>query len=349
MEQQTETGAQPAASPTAPVDSSSILSSLSGEQYAHWTKTGELPTPDAAADSSPAPSGDQSVSTETKPAASEAATPVDKPAKNVKTRSAELDAEIAELNRKLELRRTLREELASTQRPVDATPAESSTAKSSSSELDRYKNHPDAPKTEDFDVYEDYLDARAVFLADRRYEDRQRAESLDRESKARLATIEQTIADFSQGIAKAKEADPDFESKVDPRLMAIKPAFALGPKEQLGPHNVLVEEIVKSDQRAALLLHFSSPEGQEDWKRLCGLQPAAMLKAFGRIEARLETPGPAAGEKPPAKTVTSAPDPPLTLGKKPAQPADSAEGAIKAGDYRAYEAIENARAVAAHR
>lgn len=297
-------------------------------------------TPTTTADPSPAPAEGAASATADR-ADSPPAPPDDKKPKNLQTRTEQINREVADLQEKIRLRKALREELATLDpRPQPAQPA-SDPARPKPQSWERYKTLPGAPKPDDFPVYEDYLDARAEFIADQRYEERERRATADRESQGRVEADTKRISTFTERITKAREADPDFDGKVHPYLLTeLVPAFALPPGTPWKPANVLLQEIVDSQASAALLLHFSTPDGQKQWQELVTAaqeSPAAMIRGFGRIEARFLSDGTAAEPKAPAKPVTSAPDPPTVLGTRPPQQADRAAAAVSAGDYSAYE------------
>jgi len=67
------------------------------------------------------------------------------------------------------------------------------------------------------------------------------------------------------------------------------------------------------------------------------------------LEARLTPADAPAASTPPPKTITSAPDPPFSLGKKPATDADPEKAAVATGDYTAYERARFAQHRNAHR
>jgi hypothetical protein len=331
-----DSGASPAASPTAP-------DFLAFSAAADAADLGHAPDSGAPSDASPA----------SEPAAQAApdagVKAPDKPAKNAKTRTEQLDTEITDLREKLRIRAALREELQQTAHPADDPPA-SEPAQPTRAEWQRYRQHPDAPKVEDFDAYEDFVAAQSVFVADQRFEERQRAHAADQRSRERLTETEQTISTFRERAQAARDADPEFDQKVDPGLMELVPAFALRPHEPVRPANVLMQECVKSDAAPALLLHFSTPEGQKDWQRIAAAAtPAEMLKAFGRVEARFLSDGPPAAARAAASLVSSAPEPPTTLGRRPPASPDRAGAAIKAGDFGAYQAAADAADLAVRR
>lgn len=328
-----DSGAQPAASPTAP-DFLAFSAAADAADLGHAPES-------AAQPDAPAPS---------EPAAQ--ATP-DAGVKPIKPKNAkrieELDADIEAIRERLRIRHALREELNQKPTTADAPPA-SEPAQPTKAEWQRYRQHPDAPKVEDFDAYEDFVAAQSVFVADQRFEERQRAHAADQRSRERLTETEQTISTFRERAKAARDADPDFDQKVDPGLMELVPAFALRPNEPVRPANVLMQECVKSEAAPALLVHFSTPEGQKDWQRIAAAStPAEMLKAFGRVEARFLSDGPSAAARAAASSVSSAPEPPTTLGRRPPASPDRAAAAIKAGDYGAYQAAADAADLAVRR
>lgn len=342
MDIQPATGSEQAAPPTAP-------DYTAYEAEANARDLGRAAPERPAAD--PAPPGEQGAATAASAdAGSDPASPTEKPKRNLQTRRVEVSDEIAQLQRDLEIRRALREELAALKAPTDAKPSASSPETPTAAEWQRYRQHPNAPKPEDFDTYEDFTTAQAVFVTERVFEARDRRAQLEAASKARTDETGQTIHGFKERIAKAREADPDFESKVDPGLMAIVPAFALRADEPVTPANVLLQECVTSEAAPALLLHFSTPEGHAEWSRIVNQPtPAAMLKAFGRAEARFLSDGSSSSAASAAKPVTSAPAPPTMLGARPPSSPDRARQAVSAGDFRAYEAEANARDLARRR
>lgn len=336
--------------PGVTADSPAAPSFSDYEKAANAADLGSSSESTARADSSPAPSGDQSASTDASTqAASETAPPPDTtPKKGIQTRTQQLDAEVQQLQEKLKLRKALREELDSLDRPAPATQAASQPAPPTQAEHVRYQQHPHAPKAEQFDTYEEFVAAMGVFIADQRFEEREQRTRLDAQSRERVSSVQQTITGFSEKLAAARTADPEFDQKVDPGLFQLTPAFALAPGVAPRAANVLIQACVESDVSVALLQHFSTPAGQQEWAGLAAAPtPAAMLRQFGRIEARFASDGPTAEQ--PAKAVSSAPTPPTTLGTKPPQSADRAGAAVKAGDYRGYEAAANAADLAVRR
>lgn len=292
---------------------------------------------------------EQAVSTETqRDAASETADPPKKGA-HLKARLSDLEAEKARLQEELRTVKLLRQELAAMRQPAaDTTKPGSDPApqQPTKAEWKRYTLHPDAPKVEDFDAYEDFTAAQSAFVIGRVLEERQEQARLDAESSRRVQEDVGKIEALKGRLAKAREADPEFDQKVDPGLMQLTPRFALAPGEAPRPANVLIEEIVTSDAAAELLVYFSTPDGQREWGNLIASKtPAALMRAFGRVEARFLGGSRAEPAKPAAAHVTGAPEPPTILGRQPAA-ADRVKSAAEKGDFASYKAAADAAELA---
>lgn len=368
METPTATPAAPAA-PSDPVivSSESLIDSLSSTERSTWQQSGDLPdrvrvrsrrepSSDVSAassapstdlrESSPATPVDQAASTDaqTKAPASEPGQPPEKGAK-LKARNAELDAENAQLQERLKLRKALREELKSLERPADAKTPESSPAADQRREWDGIVPNDPKPQDVDFDHHNDYLDARDAWN-ERRIERKLDARShADAEVRDQVGSIQSIAKTAAERIAKFQEATPGFAEQVDPRLLDIETASVRRLKgEKVGPQHLLAEHVLKSEAVGDLLTHFSTPAGQREWQSLVSLNPFDLLVAFGRIESRFD---PAKPSAPAPKTVSTAPAPPMTLGTRTADTADPLEAAIKRKDTSAYIREANKRELAA--
>jgi len=323
-----------------PVDQ---LASLSPTEYAAWEKDGVLPpASDVRTDSSTVQPDGQAASTDASSApASEPGKPA-KPPKNADTRVQELLADRAQARAEAA---QLRERLERLERPKqDAKPGSSPAAVP---EWKRYMSLPNAPKEDQFDTYAEYVAASSFFAAQQLQSDneaRSRARAEQHQHADRVKTMAQKAI---ERINAYKQTDSGFDAAVNPQLMEIRPVSLLRPGEPIQADNVLAEEMLVSDYTPHLMKHFSTPEGIAEWQKLTAMSPAAMLREFGRIEARFESR--VSSDARPPSTVTSAPEPPTTLGRKPAAAADGVAHAIKTGDFAAYERMENARELAARR
>lgn len=352
MEQQT---AQPDAntgSSPAPVRPEALLDSLSSEERTSWEMTGEFPdrvtvgstSDEHSADTSSAQPADQAAATaalDTTPA-SEPGKPAKE--KGAKARTAELDAEIAEMRDRLRIRAALREELARSEPPQTKPAASSPAAEPTTAEYERFLAMPDAPKEENFDSYAKFTAAMGVFITDQRWQEHQTRQQAETSFHATVDTVRKTGEAAQARLTEFAKADPDFASKVNPGLLNVEPATMRRLRgEAIGPQHVLAEEIAKSEHVGPLLIHFSTPEGQQDWDRLMR-NPSDLQRAFGRLEARFDS---ASASTPAPKYVSSAAAPPTVLGQRPADTSDPVDAAIKRKDPEAYAREQNKRELAA--
>jgi|TARA_Y100000310_G_scaffold90518_1_gene87754 hypothetical protein len=322
------------------------IDSLNPAQREQWQLNGEDPTSTDSptdADSAPAAPEKQAASTDATPdtPASEPGSPAK--GEKLKARTAELDEEIQGLHERLRIRSELRQELARREGPAkaDPAPAPASAGRYSRAELDRYRAMPGAPTAEQYEDVNDYYTAMGLFVSDKRHEEASAQDRAVSDGRARYEAFTRTAKEAVERVRVYQEQHPDFGKTVHPDLMQITPASLVPEGETVGPHHALAEEVIKSEATPQLLEHFSNDP--EDWQRLCELAPADLLRAFGRLEARLLTAAPV----PPLKHVSDSPEPPTVLGRKPAQKPNDVEGAMTRGDYAAYEAAANAADIAA--
>ena len=340
----------PAAAPE-PVSGQALLDSFTPTERDTWQKSGDLPervtvtTSDEKPDSSPAEPADQAASTDARTA------PASEPGKpngdKLRARNAQLDEENKQLQERLRLRHALREELASLDRPKADAKADSSPAAAPTlTEWQRYMALPGAPKEDDFSSYGEFTAAQALFIADRRFEDHQ-ARAFEQTQRTQAdETLQRTADEAATRVRSYAETHPEFEGQVDDRLLAIAPLSALPANARITPQNVLAEAIIQSPVTPQLLQHFSTPEGQKDWQRLCAMPPPDLHRAFGRLEARFDDGASAAS---PQKHLSSAPAPATVLGARPADTADPIEKAVREKDFLRFERESNKAALANRR
>ena len=323
-----------------PTSAAPALESLNSTQMDHWRMTGEMPSSEGSAetppaDSSPAQPAEQADRTESlSPPASEPG----KPSRtNAETRKPELEQDIQSL---LSRRAALRAEVEAEERrrehlrpTPDATPAASSPAPAKS--LIETIQTPDidrAPLT-DTQFFEQYPEASLVDLT--RYAAQYQALSLQR-TQAVQQKKQGRIDTFSTRMAEAVASDPQFWSKVDPRLASAKTVDNLGPGESMTAANVIAQELLTSAAPAALLTHLTAHPDVLN-RLLMSPNAITIARELGRIEASLSL---TANQPAPAgDPVSLAPPPAPTLGKKPAQPADELAEAIKSGDFARYKEL----------
>jgi hypothetical protein len=304
-----------------PISATEALASLSETERAEWRKSGTLPDTiqSPLADSTPAEPDDQAASTDALPEAASEPAPVQK-SKGAKARTAELDAEITELQSKLALRAQLREELA--RGTTDATSAASSPAPAAPV-LDPSDPEPDPAKYDGGEYDPKYL--REIG----RWEARQQIKSAD---AVRAQQAQQQA--FQAAIVRVTDAGRKAHADYDAVMAAAEAANV-----RFTPAMVQATFTEANGQELAYLLATD----RDLFHRIAPLPLLQQEREIGRVLARLESPGTAA---PSPKTVTDAPAPPTTLGSRPATPADAVESAIRRRDQAAYNREQNAREMA---
>ena len=334
---------------------SNPLADLSVEDREHYELTGDMPgeqtatlksagKPEQTA-SAPSTPDDQAAPTgRVKPPASEPGKP---DAAGYEARRTQLTGNIKDLVAERARLEAGNARLRSQQQPPGEEPTKPGVSPASSTASDSTDLE---PKEDDFDDYGKYIDARA------RWAQRDEARKISAQAEVRAsyqAAVDaherdfKDMADSAKARVEAAEAvDPEFESKVDQQLLEIEAASAL-PANKVGPHNVIVDEMLRSEATAELLVHFSNgDEGLEDFHRLCALGPASMHRQFGRLEERLLAARPGALMPAPPKTVTDAPTPPRRLGRRAVPEADAERSAVASGDIAGFMKAANDREIA---
>lgn len=161
----------------------------------------------------------------------------------------------------------------------------------------RYLAMPDAPKLADFDTTAEHTAALAVFINDKRHEERLEA------GRQEATTLEKAKADidrvktFHGRIQEYKAVDPEFASKLTPevkalhgfaRLQQINAERAEAGQAELPAtvDHAIAEEVYDSAVPAQMALHLSQNPADLATLRACKT-PAALLKAFARLEDKV--------------------------------------------------------------
>lgn len=367
-EPQTQNPNAPAA-PAAPLLSPQ---EMSADQFDQFLKDGKVvekttdPTPaDQPADPAPAKPAEQAASTDASSSPDSASGKPQQKAKGkpgVKERNETLRAEIEENARLLRERRELREQLAreSNAKPTpkpDAPKDSSPAAKESPKERwKRLAAEPDAPKIEQFDDsptgFQNYMAAMSEFISDkvsgetfeRMFEQREAQSRSAMEHEHRAAT-EITRAEER---LKAEEAKyPNWRDEVDPAFAAIPPARALENGQR--PHflNILKDEMLfgECENAIGLGLYASTDEGKAWAFSLRDLPEMAVRRAVMKKDLELGSAVDADTEGRPS-TVSKAPKPAPTAGRKVTTPVEPESAALAKGDYLAWEAEQNKKTLA---
>lgn len=213
---------------------------------------------------------------------------------------------------------------------------------------------PAKPKMADFEArigvtggYTSYAEAVEAFqdARDTWRDDLAAHQAAEREAAEAKSTAARTIADLVEGHRQREQA-----------IVASTPTYfdqTRSIREALKLDSPLTQALLRSPHSADLLLHFATHDDELQRIGTLGLSdlPAAYV-ALGKLEALYDlspTAATAAAPVLPKKTVTSAPEPPTTLGTRPAEPANAEHAAIAAKDFRAFDELRVAQALAKRR
>lgn len=288
--------------------------------------------------SSPAEPAEQAASTDAnQSSASEPDKAKDtKDGKGAAARSAQLKAEVQELEGLLRRRKELRQELASLDKggkPAD-TPAADPAGPPAEDDLEAFASLPGAPKEADYADYTRYVLALARFAA--RHEGQQLVsqalQQYDAQTRSRSvldASVERgrkDFADFDDVVAQAAalvQADPTLAlpAHVQQAVASMADGHRLG--------YALAQKVVAGD--SAFLARLSNP--------------VAAGMALAELLSSTDTPSKAS----PPPVVSNAPAPPVTLGRKPTVAPDAIDAAVAADDEEAFFRARAAQRAAAMR
>ena len=316
------------------------LTALSPEARAQWELTGEWPE---TAPATPAadPEADEHDESETVPPADPAPPVAAKSEPTPEKPVSKRQQHINELERKAKTAELRAEELAAKIAALEArTPEPVATKEPVKPQPVVDPNDPE-PVEASFEDYGTFLRALAKWeiRQDRREAEaatqRTAAETRAREAQtARQTQISTWVARRDAFIAK----EPTFQTHAMPFLADVTPGTPLG--------DVLMDSPVGPELALYLATH------PEDVTRIGALHPIQQIRELGKLEAKFDDPSPtrtSASAGPAAKTVTTAPAPPTTLAARSADPSDPVAAAVARGDFSAFEAEENRKALAAAR
>lgn len=137
------------------------------------------------------------------------------------------------------------------------------------------KPHDDqAPKPDQFERYEDYLEARAEFRAEFRADQKVRELLREYQQRTELDTYQTRIAQrWSEQQAKARESLPDFDDVV-------------ASAQDIPIPQAIAQAIVESERGAEIAYYLA--RNRNEAERITRLNPTQAAIAIGRIEAVLD-------------------------------------------------------------
>jgi hypothetical protein len=239
----------------------------------------------------------------------------------------------------------LRQRVSALETPRPAAPAPAEPATPPEPEWKRIAKLPNAPKLAEFDSVEEHAAAMALFVSQTREQDRQTAAATDQRTRA----LHDQTQTFATRLHDAREADPDFLTKIPPQLLHVKPLSALTPGEPFTFGNVVMEAAFHASSPAALLTHLHSHP--DEAARIGALPVDRQLWELGQLAGRLavpSSPSPAAmppAPPPPPSPISSFPSPQPAL-TRAASVADPTQAALTRHDVPGYLAARQAERLA---
>lgn len=157
------------------------------------------------------------------------------------------------------------------------------------------------PRAEDFESYDDYLDARDEWNRGQWTREQERRQHADRE----VAKYHQFIDGF------VKYATPDLKDAVDPEIWDMKPYMLMGDGERITADNLIAGEIIYLGAEApAVLKHLSDNPDELERLRALGTDHPHIRIRLQRLGATLGSrPDATAGEPPVSRERASKPAP----------------------------------------
>lgn len=145
------------------------------------------------------------------------------------------------------------------------------------------QREPGAPKLEDFDNFDDYIEAKAAYVADKKINEtltqREQRQQAERAQTAR----QQTVEGWQKRVASATKELPDFEEVVASSDVPMTP--------------VMAEAIMSSDAGPKLAYYLATHEDEAE--EIARMSPLAVVRALTRIEDKLANQPAQASKAPP--------------------------------------------------
>ncbi len=149
---------------------------------------------------------------------------------------------------------------------------------------------PEAPKVEDFPVYDDYLVAKAKFELRQELKEERERERVRDEKNREKTTDQEAHGKFMERMEAASETDPDLLEEYKDPTLPISPAMA---------------SVIRDSDHAPKLVRYLI-DNRKDSARIAKLTPLAAARELGKIEAKVSA-TPTKTEPPPK--VSLAPEP----------------------------------------
>lgn len=163
----------------------------------------------------------------------------------------------------------------------------------------------DRPKLDDFDSIEEHTEAVARWVAK---QERAEAEKVAKERAFEEFKVKR-VETFTGKMKAHLESDPDFWSRQNPDVIALRPLSVMGPSEVATPLNLLAEQFLTSENPVSLIEYFS--QHPEEVTRFSQMQSEAEFwRALGKVESGIGS----------AATTASATKPQISKAAPPPRP-----------------------------
>jgi len=204
----------------------------------------------------------------------------EKPRDEAEVRASRAKARIEALARE---RAEAREELEATKAELARMRAEAERARPAPAAPRPGESPEGRPRPEQYETYEEYVDAVADWRAD------QRVQKVIREAQERHlreeaeGRVHERVKSFHERVQKVD----DFLNRVDPQILGLTPTFVMSDARRPGPSNVLADELVGSELGPDLMLYLT--ERPDEYTRILKLPtPREIARAIAKLEERLE-------------------------------------------------------------
>lgn len=223
----------------------------------------------------------------------------------------------------------------------------------------RYLALPDAPKLLKFESVEEHAAAMALFIADKRHEERAAQDSQQRQRADHLRSLEERDRAFGERITQASADDKTFLASLPAPVLHATPLSGCRPDparpgsfvdpttgQPVGFLNFVAETAFLSDNPVAFhrAMKDLAPEDRIALARLPGPEMMRRLSQIdGRASASIASPAASASaESTTPSPVSAFPAPTPTL-NRPGATVDPEHAALKRDDFGSFQAARQAR------
>lgn len=139
-----------------------------------------------------------------------------------------------------------------------------------------------APTEEQFSEYGAFVEAKARWAARQELTEALTAAKVEQEQAAQQGFFKERAQRFSETMSENVKDDPEFLSRVNPEILNLRPAMALGEGETPTGATAIADLLVDSNQPHLMMEYLS--EHQDDFQRISALHPMLAMRELGRIE-----------------------------------------------------------------